>query len=208
MSNLCLYELIYSIFSTDGGTYVREVLYFSPSISISSKEHIPYLITGVVSLVMFTVVPSFLLCLYPTRVLRKLLHCCLLSRLRQSLWIFVETFQGYYKDGSTGKRDFRAISGAHFIILLLIASVCISGKVRLGLLPIAQLILVSVSLSYAIARPCKQHSANVIQSILLALTAFILQLAYFATVHVQVYFILASALPTGSPHSFIRLCCV
>jgi hypothetical protein len=140
---------------------------------------------------MFTVIPSFLLCLYPTKVLRKLLHCCLLSRLRQSLWIFVETFQGYYKDGSTGKRDFRATSGAHFIILLLISSVCISGRVRLGLLPIVQLILVSVSLFYAIARPCKQHSANVIQSILLALTAFILQLVYFATVHIQVYFILS-----------------
>ena len=49
----------------------------------------------------------------------------------------------------------------------------------------------SVSLLYAIARPCKEHSANIIQSLLLALTAFILQLAYFATVNVQTYFILS-----------------
>ncbi len=193
VSSLCLYETSYvSVVGTGGGGYVKNVLYFSPSISFSSKQHIPYLTTAVVSLVMFTVVPSFLLCLYPTRVLRKLLHCCLLSRLRQSLWIFVETFQGYYKDGScTGKRDFRAISSAHFIILLLISLVCIIDKIRFSLLPIVQLILVSVSLFYAITRPCKESSANIIQSILLALTAFILQLAYFATVHIQVYFILS-----------------
>jgi Ca2+/Na+ antiporter len=68
--------------------------------------------------------------------------------------------------------------------------VCISDKSRFGLLPIVQLLLVLVSLFYAIARPCKEYSANIIQSILLALTAFILQLAYFATVHVEVYFTL------------------
>ena len=192
VSSLCLYEVSYSAFNTDGGAYIiRRVLYFSPSIFFSSKQHVPYLITAVVSLVMFTAVPTFLLCLYPTRVLQKLLQCCLLSRLRQSLWIFVETFQGYYKDGSAGKGDFRAISGAHFIILLLISSGCINYQIRLGLLPIVQLILVSVSLLYAIARPCKEHSANIIQSLLLALTAFILQLAYFATVNVHTYFILS-----------------
>ena len=174
----------------DGGAYIRQVLYFSPSTSFSPKQHIPYLITAVVSLVMFTIIPTFLLCLYPTRILRKLLQYCLLSRLRQSLWIFVETFQGYYKDGSDGKRDFRALSGAHFIILLFISSGCSSDRIREGLLPVVQLILVSVSLLYAIARPCKEHSANIIQSLLLALTAFILQLAYFATVHVHTYFIL------------------
>ena len=193
VSNLCLYEVSYSAFNTesDGGAYIRQVLYFSPSISFSSKQHIPYLITAVVSLVMFTVVPTFLLCLYPTRILRKLLQCCLLSRLRQSLWIFVETFQGYYKDGSDGKRDFRALSGAHFVILLFISSGCSKDRTRVGLLPIIQPILVSVSLLYAIVRPCKEHSANIIQSLLLALTALILQLAYFATVHVHTYFILS-----------------
>ena len=190
MSNLCLYESTYFVFNTDDGVDVKHILYFSPSISSFSKQHIPYLITAIVSLVMFAFIPLCLLCLYPTRVLRKLLRCCLLSRLRQSLWIFVETFQGYYKDGSDGKRDFRALSGAHFIILLFISSGCSSDRIREGLLPVVQLILVSVSLLYAIARPCKEHSANIIQSLLLALTAFTLQLSYIATVHVQTYFTL------------------
>ena len=190
VSNLCLYTSSYFVFNTDDGAYVKQISYFSPSISFFSKQHIPYLITAVVSLVMFAGIPLFLLCLYPTRGLQKLLQCCLLLRLRQSLWIFVETFQGYYKDGSDGKRDFRALSGAHFIVLLLISSGCISDRIRVGLLLIVQPILVSVSLLYAIARPCKEHSANIIQSLLLALTAFILQLAYFATVHVHTYFIL------------------
>ena len=132
---------------------------------------------------------------------RKILHCCLFSRLQQGLWIFIETFQGYYKDGSDGHRDFRSTSGAHFIIILLITSACISDKIRFGLLPVVQLILVSVSLFYAIARPCKQAHANIIQSLLLGLTAFILLLAYFITVHIEIsILLLAILLCLLSPH--------
>ena len=189
VSSLYLYKSSFIYIGGNDLAPVGSVLYFSPSISFSSKKHVPYLITSVVFLVLFTVIPSLLLCLYPTKIVRKLLHCCLLSRLRQSIWIFVETFQGYYEDGSTGQRDFRAISGAHFIVLFLISSACIGDKVRIVLLPVVQLIVVSVSLFYAITRPCKEPHANIIQSLLLALTAFILQLAYFVTVHVETYFI-------------------
>ena len=174
---------------TDGDTHARSVLYYSPLVSFASKQHIPYLVTSIVFLVLFAFIPSLLLCLYPTRILRKMLHCCLSPRLQQGLWIFVETFQGYYRDGSTGQRDFRAISGTHFIILILISLACISDRSRFSLLPVVQLILILVSLFYAIARPCKEPTANIVQSLLLALTAFILQLAYFITVHTQIYFI-------------------
>ena len=190
MSNLCLYKSTFSyILGPDGDTYVRSVLYYSPSVSFASKQHIPYLVTSIVFLVFFAFIPSLLLCLYPTRILRKMLHCCLFPRLQQGLWIFVETFQGYYRDGSTGQRDFRAISGAHFIILILISSACIDDRLRFRLLPVVQLILILVSLFYAAARPCKEPTANIVQSLLLALTAFILQLAYFITVHTHIYFL-------------------
>ena len=189
LSSFCPYKSKFAyMLGTDGDTHARSVLYYSPLASFASKHHIPYLVTSIVFLVLFAFIPSLLLCLYPTRILRKMLHCCLFPRLQQGLWIFVETFQGYYRDSSTGQRDFRAISGAHFIILLLIASACISDIIRFSLLPVVQLILILVSLFYAIARPCKEPTANIVQSLLLALTAFILQLAYFITVHDQTYF--------------------
>ena len=189
LSSFCLYKSKFAyMLGTDGDTHARSVLYYSPLASFASKHHIPYLVTSIVFLVLFAFIPSLLLCLYPTRILRKMLHCCLFPRLQQGLWIFVETFQGYYRDSSTGQRDFRAISGAHFIILLLIASACISDRIRICLLPVVQLILILVSLFYAIARPCKEPTANIVQSLLLALTAFILQLAYFITVHNQTCF--------------------
>ena len=190
VSNLCLYQSTFAyILGPDGITYVKSVLYYSPSVSFASKQHIPFLVTSIVFLVLFAFIPSLLLCLYSTRISRKMLHCCLFPRLQQSLWIFIETFQGHYRDTSTGQRDFRAISGAHFIILLLISSACISDRIRFSLLPVVQLLLILVSLFYAIARPCKEPTANIVQSLLLALTAFVLQLAYFITVHIQTYFI-------------------
>ena len=109
-------------------------------------------------------------------------------RLQQGLWIFVETFQGYYRDGSIGQQDFRAISGTHFIILLLISSACISDRIRFSRLPYVQPLLILVSLFYVTACPCNEPTANIIQSLLLVLTAFILQLAYLITVHIKTYF--------------------
>ena len=190
LSNFCLYKSKFAyMLGTDGDTHARSVLYYSPLVSFASKHHIPYLVTSIVFLVLFAFIPSLLLCLYPTRILRKMLHCCLFPRLQQGLWIFVETFQGYYRDCSTGQRDFRATSGAHFIILLLIASACINVRIRICLVPVVQLLLILVSLFYAIARPCKEPTANTVQSLLLALTAFILQLAHFIAVHFHTYFI-------------------
>ena len=190
VSSFCLYNTSFVYTLGSDGHVARSFLYFSPSTPLYSKHHVPYLTASIIFLIIFTVIPSLLLCLYPIKVFRKMLHCCLFPRLQQGLWIFVETFQGYYKDGSDGQRDFRATSGAHFVILYLITSACIFGNVRFGLLPPVQLILASASLFYAIARPCKQAHANVIQSILLGLTAFILLLAYFVTVHIQTFFIL------------------
>ena len=104
LSSFCLYKSKFAyMLGTDGDTHARSVLYYSPLASFASKHHIPYLVTSIVFLVLFAFIPSLLLCLYPTRILRKMLHCCLFPRLQQGLWIFVETFQGYYRDSSTGQ---------------------------------------------------------------------------------------------------------
>ena len=190
VSSFCLYSTSFAYTLGSDDHYAKSILYFNPSTPLYSKHHVPYLIASITFLIIFTVIPSLLLCLYPIKMFRKMLHCFLFPRLQQGLWIFIETFQGYYKDGSDGRRDFRATSGAHFVILYFITSACISDKVRFGLLPVVQLILASASLFYAIARPCKQAHANIIQSILLGLTAFILLLAYFVMVHMQTFFIL------------------
>ena len=90
----------------------------------------------------------------------------------------MDTFQGHYKDGQDGTRDHRAASSIHLILILIF----VYGSPNLGsyikgyALNFIVLGLVAASLFYALARPCRKDHANIIQSLLYAFTAGIIQL--------------------------------
>ena len=152
----------------------KPLLYADPIIHMYSKEHLPYLLSAVVLTVVFFTLPTLLLCLYPTRVFRKLLSHCLSLRWQQAASAFIDTFQGHYKDGTNGTRDYRAASSIHLLVISLIIWICAGHNRRPLILEYVQPIFVPVSLFYALARPCKQEHANIIQSLLFALTALVL----------------------------------
>ena len=116
VSSFCLYNTSFAFTLGSDNHYAKSLLYFNPSTPLYSKHHVSYLTTSITFLIIFTIIPLLFLCLYPIKVFRNMPHCCLFPRLQQGLWIFVETFQGYHKDGSDGQRDFRTASGAHFVI--------------------------------------------------------------------------------------------
>ena len=59
VSNLCLYKSTFAyILGTDSDTHVRSVSYNSPLVSFASKQHIPYLVTSIVFLVLFAFIPT------------------------------------------------------------------------------------------------------------------------------------------------------
>ena len=96
---------------------------------------------------------------------------------------FIDTFQGHYKDGTNGTCDYQAASSIHLIILFLIIFICMSGYLRLFVADAAQPILVTVSLFYALARPCKLYYENIIQMLLCILTAFIMSIISYSKHH-------------------------
>ena len=148
-------------------------LYTDPTIHMYSKQHLPYLLSSAVLLTIFFAVPTLLLCLYPTKIFRKLLSHCLSLRWQHALSAFIDTFQGHYKDGTNATRDYRAASGIHLLAIFLIILVCIGRNRRPLFLDYVQPGLVAVSLFYTLTRPCKQSYANITQSLLYALTAFV-----------------------------------
>ena len=113
--------------------------------------------------------PTLLLYLYPTRFFRRLLRICLCLRLQNALFVFIDTFQGYYKDGTNETRDYRSASGLHLVVLALMISANVNSLDRYFAIDFTYLLLFVVALFYALARPCKQNYANILQSILLAL---------------------------------------
>ena len=149
-------------------------LYTNPKICKYSNPHLPYFISTVLLLVIFLGLPTLLLCLYPTNIFRKLFSHCLPLRWQQGLSAFIDTFQGHYKDGTDGTRDYRAASSIHLLVIFFIIVVCNGRNRRLLLLEYVQPFFVAVSLFYALARPCKQDYANRIQSLLYAITALVM----------------------------------
>ena len=103
-------------------------LYYVPSVQYFGSYHLPYAIFALVLLSFFVVVPNVILLLYPFQFFQKILT--LFSINWYSLRIYVDSFQGCYKDGTeSGTFDCRWFSALmlftrsiYFIIYVLTLS--------------------------------------------------------------------------------------
>ncbi|CAI8026067.1 hypothetical protein GBAR_LOCUS15031 [Geodia barretti] len=100
--------------------FQRQVLYLDPTVEWPSYKCLPYLLIAVLVSLSISVIPSVLLCLYPTRVYRHLSRF-LSARKRLAITAFAEALHSCFKDGLNGTRDYRALAGAQLFIILLSA---------------------------------------------------------------------------------------
>ena len=148
--------------------------YFDPSNKLYSKYYWHFVSCSIIFVLIFLVCPIVLLCLYPFKFFRRFFHYILPSKWELVLCTFLDTFQGHYKDGTNCTRDYRSFSAVHLILLGLIVSFRIELHTNVYATLPAQVICIVGSLLFAIARPYKKKYANIIQSLLMALTAFAL----------------------------------
>ena len=95
------------------GRHIATTLYYDGSIEYFGKDHLPYAVLAITVLLVFTVLPILLLCLYPCRWFQRFLNSyCLRS---QALYTFMDAFQGCYKDGTNGTRDCRYFAAIYLI---------------------------------------------------------------------------------------------
>ena len=131
------------------------VLYYDSTVEYFNDDHLPLAVVSVCVLLIFIAFPIVLLILYPTRIFRKCIRCCRFRRWH-ALHTFMEAFQGHYKDGTNGTRDFRIVSAVYFIfrlsVLLAYSGNHESFDHAYGWFT-AAVILTSTSLFFAIVRP-------------------------------------------------------
>ena len=96
------------------------VLLFDPQIKFLHSEHIPYVVLAFSVILVFVVLPPLLLLLYPTRLFRRCLSCCGFKRW-DILHLVMDTFQGWYKNGTEGSYDYRPLSSLYMILRVVIA---------------------------------------------------------------------------------------
>ena len=153
---------------------MTSVTYIDPTVIPYSHKHMPVLLLSAIILIFIVLPPTILLAVYPTRCFRKV-STCLKPRWLITIHTFTDTFQGCYKDGTNGTRDYRAISG--YILAVLLAVPPLLGLIVLfhqnyyfyWQVPIA--LLTALSIACIALEPYKHRAANISGAILPAILA-------------------------------------
>ena len=146
-----------SIHDSSGSSVGKSVVYYNASVPFFSTEHFPFIILAISVLVTFNVLPLLIFLLYPTRIFQHCLGYCNI-RFQNALLIFMDAFQGYYKDGTTGTPDWRCFSGLYLIFRIVVITTHIFAGDYRNL--IRFLCLATASLMFGLLRPYKENWVN------------------------------------------------
>ena len=152
------------------GTFYSERLYYYPTISANSQQHFPFIVLAYSLTTIFVYIPIILLCCYPFKYFKRALFCCC-SKRRLVADLFMDTFQGYYKDGTNGTYDWRFLSGV-YPLLLVVTLPLLNQKHHYHDSQMSFYIITSAI--FSIVRPYKKSANNLVEIMLLhMLTAII-----------------------------------
>ena len=152
------------------GSLVGLYLYYDATIEYFGEEHLPYAVLAVFVLLVFIFFPLFLLLLYPMRCFHRCLSCCGVRW--HALPIFIDAFQGCYKDGTNGSRDHRRFAAAFLLarILLFILFALSQTTLFYGA---ALFVIIPLVMTIVIVQPYKPRFStyNAVDSVLVLLLA-------------------------------------
>ena len=121
--NLLMYTGTYN----DRGLLVGYFLFYDETIKFMGSQHIPFAILAILVLLVGILFPLLLLLLYPMQWFQKCLNKCHLNS--PGLQIFMECFQGFYRDRTDGGwecRYFAAVYPALRIAIYIIYGIILS----------------------------------------------------------------------------------
>ena len=98
-----------ALYHQNGSRLSQLYLFNQGDVAYFSSHHLPYAYLAIFFLLTFTLLPMALLFLYPCSCFQVCLNHTGLSC--QSLHIFMDSFQGHFKNGTNGTSDLRFFSG-------------------------------------------------------------------------------------------------
>ena len=119
--------------------------------------------------------------------------------------MFVESFQGQYKDGTNGTHDFRMVSATFLILRILILAFFIDRHHYEQNSSVQCVILAVASCFYAVVKPYKLNFMNNVDIVILFLLAVFLVATSHSVSHHFPYVLLISVLLLGIPHMVLIL---
>ena len=161
-------------------TLQRPVVYYNGTMEYFGRDHLPFAVLAITVLLLFTLFPILLLCLYPCRWFQQLLNRCHLQR--QALNTFIDAFQGSFKNGTDGSRDCRYFSAVFLMtrvlayVLLGVSMIMLSNS---GLIAL----LLSVVLMLCLFQPYTNSIHNKIDIIFFTVFAILISCYWVISDH-------------------------
>ena len=145
-------------------------MYYNATIPYFGEQHLPYAILAI-TVIIFTILPILLLCLYPCQCFQKLLNCC---RLRCTvLHTFMDTFQGGYKNRADGSYDRRWFSAVYLITRIAFLIIIANTHEVIHLLLFITFLLIVTAIFTGVVRPYKSYKFNIVDIILILIFAIV-----------------------------------
>jgi len=146
------------------------VMYCYSTVNYFSEDHIPFAVISICVAFIFVVFSTLLLILYPTRIFKIYISCCGFRRWH-AVHTFMEAFQGQYKDGTNGTRDFGMVCALYLIFRIAALLQYFGNQNSYDILVwlTTAVVLTSTSLFFSNARPYKMDHSNTVDSLFLAL---------------------------------------
>ena len=157
------------LYDINGQRIGHTVVYLNASIPYLSDTHRPYAILAFLILSTLIAIPPLILLLYPTKLFQKCLGLCRMQW--HPLHAFADTFQGYYKDGTNGTKDYRSFAGFYLILRILVLTV---NRINFRYSWFVGIVCpIVISLLFALLRPYKNIWYTVLDCFMMALMALL-----------------------------------
>ncbi len=157
---------------------IKHVLYYDATVEFFGQEHLPYAILALFVWIFAVILSILFLIVYSMKWFQKFLNVFKIQR--QCLNMFINCYQGYYKDGTNDTRDYRWFSVSYFF-LQLIMFVLFTVSQSIYCFSIGSLVTVTLMFMQLSLRPYKEEFKiyNTIDAFLLLLLSgvFIMAIA-------------------------------
>ena len=167
-SDLLMPTHVYNVNGSSLGLY----LYYDATIEYFGDEHLPYGIVAVFVMLVFILFPLLLLLLYPMQCFQQCLGSCGIKW--HALPIFIDAFQGCYKDGTNGTWDCRYFAAAFVFVRILLFIIFALGPTGM-FYGAALLVFIPLVIAIVIMQPYKPRFStyNAVDSVLGLLLALV-----------------------------------
>ena len=146
------------------GNASERVVYYQGTIEFLGTGHLPFFLVAFMTLIMFVLLPPLILILHPLKCCQR----CMGSYHRRfrALHIFVESFQGCFKDGTNGTRDCRYFSVVYMFVRVAILFVLVL-TVSSYYFAMGSMLFILTAIAVFVIRPYKKDIYNVADTVLL-----------------------------------------